>query len=312
MIQIPGIILCAGNLTQDILVWPVNDVVFNTTTWVDDIITSFGGNGANTSFAIAKMGGNVRLTGLLGDDAAGNTVLDQLREGGVDVRVGRCGLPTPMTVVIVRTDAARSFLHRPGASREAFAVPMEFTHDIAAGCSHFHLGNPFSMPNMRNQAAAILERALAAGLTTSLDTGWDALGQWMDVIGPCLPHLDILFVNEDEAEKLSGETDPRAAAEFFQKLGAGAVVVKLGARGCALFDEGTELFVPGFAVKAVDTTGAGDCFAGAFLAGLQHGLTSEESAKLANAVGALSVQKSGATTGLLDYNATTEWMRQQN
>lgn len=305
---ISGAILCAGNLTEDILTWPVDEVVFNTTVWVHDIITSSGGNGANTSYAIARLGGRVRLLGLTGNDEAGSRVIAQLHEAGVDMRVARCELPTPRTVVIVRSDGARSFLHRPGASREAFAEPIEFSAELIAGCSHFHLANPFSMPKMRAHAAAALESARQAGLSTSLDTGWDSLGQWMEVIGPCLPHLDLLFVNEDEAAELSGERDPAAASAFFRDRGVRTTVVKLGAEGCAIHDGVAETRVPAFAVKAVDTTGAGDCFAGAFLAGLQRSMTVVEAARLANAAGALNVQRPGATAGLVSYEETLRWM----
>jgi sugar/nucleoside kinase (ribokinase family) len=308
LIRIPGAILCAGNLTEDILAWPVDRVVFDTTTWIDDIVMSLGGNGANTAYAIARLGGRVRLTGLVGEDAAGDRILTQLRGVGVELLVGRCPLPTPATVVIVRSDGARSFLHRPGASVEAFAEPLQFTAEATAGCTHFHLANPFAMTKMRPEAGATLERARAAGLTTSLDTGWDSMGQWLDVIGPCLPLVDVLFVNADEASKLSGRTTPEGAAAFFRSHGVASTVVKLGASGCAVFDGPAVAWAPGFAVKAVDSTGAGDCFAGAFLAGLQRGMPPPEAARFANAVGALNVQRPGGTTGLLDYEGTLRWM----
>ncbi len=309
MIFRPGRVLCAGNLTEDILAWPVDQVVFNTTVWVEDIITSFGGNGANTSYAIARLGGSVRLIGLVGRDEAGTSVLRQLEHSGVELRVDRCDLPTPVTVVIVRSDGARSFLHRPGASRNAFADPPEFAGELVEGCSHFHLANPFAMPNMRAHAGSMVPAARQAGLTTSLDTGWDATGQWLEVLGPCLSHLDLLFVNEDEAEELSGDRDPARAADFFRSRGVGSVVVKLGARGCAWFGAHGELYMPAFAVEPVDSTGAGDCFAGAFLAGLQAAMTVEESLRLACAAGALSVAQAGATAGLLGLRETLDWMQ---
>ena len=307
LISIPGRVLCAGNLTEDILVWPVDNVVFDTTTWVQDIITSFGGNGANTSYAAARLGAEVRLVGLVGADAIGDQILSQLSAGGVELRVSRCNLPTPATVVVIRSDGARSFLHRQGASSESFAEPLEFTPELVEGCSHFHLANPFAIPRMRPQAGATLQRARAAGLTTSLDTGWDALGQWIQVIGPCLPYLDLLFVNQDESEKLSGDADPAQAAAFFRRCGVSATVIKLGPKGCRVFDGEGDIAVPAFPVEAVDTTGAGDCFAGAFLAGLRHALAPAEAARLANAAGALSVQRPGATTGLLNYEDTRRW-----
>ena len=310
MISISGGILCAGNLTQDILVRPVDQFAFNTTVWVEDIVTSIGGNGANTSFAIAKLGSRVRLLGMVGADEAGDRVIAQLNETGVDTTcvLRRNDLPTPVTVVVVASDAARMFLHRPGASRQAFAEPPLFTADLISGCSHFHLANPFAMPLMRPHAGVTLERARSEGLSTSLDTGWDAKGQWLEVIGPCLRFLDLLFVNEEESAKLTGFTDPADGARFFHDHGTATVVVKLGSRGCLVSDRGCQFESPAFSIKAVDTTGAGDAFAGAFIAGLYRGLPIEDSARLANAAGALSVQAAGATTGLLDYDATLAWM----
>jgi sugar/nucleoside kinase (ribokinase family) len=86
------------------------------------------------------------------------------------------------------------------------------------------------------------------------------------------------------------------------------VIVKRGASGCAVFGEDEEFDIPAFAVNAVDTTGAGDCFAGAYLAVLARGGSNREAARLANAVGALNVQHMGAVAGLRSWEETVAWM----
>lgn len=146
-------------------------------------------------------------------------------------------------------------------------------------------------------------------MATSLDTGWDALGEWMNVIGPCLPHTGLLFTNEDEARMLTGAADAVAAAKRLCAAGAGCVALKLGAAGCRVFAPEGEWDVPAFAVPAVDTTGAGDCFAGGFLAALERGLPYPEAARIANAVGALNVQSLGSTSGLRSWEETMDWIR---
>ena len=88
-------------------------------------------------------------------------------------------------------------------------------------------------------------------------------------------------------------------------LGAGHVIIKRGAGGC--WADGAE--IAGHPVNAIDTTGAGDCFSGGFIAGLQRGMSVEEAARLANAVGALAVQRVGATAGVLNWDATMAWLR---
>src|SRR5581483_5017862 len=208
----------------------------------------------------------------------------------VDVaHVRRSTLPTPTTIVLVSSNGARSLLHRPGASREAFSEHPELPAELTEGCKWFHLANVFALPALRSHAGGLLARAREAGLSVSIDTGWDARGEWMDVLKPCLPHADLLFVNEDEARELTGLTHPVEAARALQQHGIANVVVKLGAAGCALFMGDESIACPAFEVPVVDTTGAGDCFVGAFLAALLRGLSYPDACVFANAVGALSV-----------------------
>jgi sugar/nucleoside kinase (ribokinase family) len=303
-------VLCAGNVLVDILARPVAELLWDATTWIDEVAQGLGGNGANTSFALAKLGARVKLMGMLGADPFGDYCRSTLSAVGVDLSlVGVARESTACSVVLVRPDGARALLHRPGASREAFPQPVLFDPATVDGCGRFHLANVFGLPLMRAHAGQTLANARAAGLATSLDTGWDARGQWMEVAAPCLPHVDLLFVNQDEARMLSGSEDPGRVAGFFRDRGVGAVVVKLGAGGCAVFGPGVELRAPAYRVDVVDTTGAGDCFAGAFLSCLERGESMRDAARFANAVGAIAIQSLGSTTGLLDRDATLGWMR---
>lgn len=312
MIEVHGGIVCAGNLVYDILVRPVNQLRFGSTQWVDSIEQHIGGNGSNTAYGLGLLGVPVRLFGMLGRDDFGERVRARLAGAGVDLSgVLPANSPTATTVALVDPGGARCLLHCPGASREAFPDPLDFTSKRIGSCSHFHLANVFALPNLRRHGAETLRRARAAGLTTSLDTGWDALGEWLRVLAPCLPHLDLLFVNEDEAFHLTGEREPRAAARRLREQGVSDVVVKLGGRGCAVFHGETEVHAAGFPVQAVDTTGAGDSFVAGFLAGLYHAMPCADAAQLANAAGALSVQKIGSVEGLLPYSQTVEWIRRQ-
>jgi len=303
-------VLCAGNVIVDILARPVDQIHWDATTWIDAITQSLGGNGANTSYALGRLGARVRLMGLVAADPFGEYCRATLSSAGVDLSLLGTAVreSTSTSVVLVRPDGARALLNRPGASREAFPSPCVFDPATVDGCDHFHLANVFGLPRMRAHASQTLRNARDAGLGTSLDTGWDALGEWMSVIGPCLPGLDLLFVNQDEARMLAGTEDPDAAALFFQSRGVRTVAVKLGAGGCAVFAPQAEFHAPAFRVTPVDTTGAGDCFAGGFLAARQRGFGMEDAARIANAAGALSVQALGATAGLLPWDETLAWI----
>jgi sugar/nucleoside kinase (ribokinase family) len=302
-------VLCAGNIVFDVLARPVDEVHWGRTTWIDSLEPSLGGNGANTSYTLAILGVRARMLGMVGSDAFGDAALSTLRAAGVDLsRIVRSHAPTSATSVLVRSDGARALLHRPGSSAEAFPSPIEFSEELIGKCRRFHLANPFALSGFRPHAGETLRRARAAGLATSIDTGWDARGEWMEVIGPCLPHADLLFVNEDEARMLSGVTDHEKAACLFRDLGAGCVVVKLGGAGCALLTAEQAICSPAFDVPAIDSTGAGDCFVGAFLAALEFGESLEQAARFANAVGALSVSTLGAITGVRSREETLAWM----
>lgn len=303
-------ILCCGNISLDIAVRSVDQFAWGTSTWVDSIQQHMGGNGSNTSYTLAMLGVPVRLLGMVGQDTAGERVLSILRAAAVDLEfVGRSMAPTTTTVCLVKPDGNRLFLQQIGSSAEVFPEPIEFTGPLSQGISHFHQANVFSLPNMRRNAPETLRRARAAGLTTSLDTGWDVRGRWIEDVASCLPLLDLLFMNQDESRLLSGESDPERAARRMQSLGAGDVVIKLGADGCAVFTAGSASRFPAYEVEAIDTTGAGDCFVAGFLAALSEGKSYAEAAGLANAVGALSVQSLGAVTGVRSREATEEWLR---
>lgn len=302
-------VLCIGNISYDIPVWPVDSVNWGRSIWVDEITFSVGGNGANTSYSLATLGAPVLLTGKVGRDNQGDAVVDALKSAGVQLDIHRSDQPTTSTVVLVHSSSDRAFLHRPGASRD---VTPEMVRFHVPGFSHFHLANPFSLPIIRHHGAHVMSRAKAAGLSTSLDTAWDAKDRWMEDIGPCLPYTDLLFVNDSEARMLTGSDDPGVAASVFRDKGAKDVVVKVGPRGCIVFAGAEEYKAPGFEVMAKDTTGAGDCFVGGFLAALHRGLSYAESARIANAVGAMKVEKLGAAQGVRSWDETQAWIRERD
>jgi sugar/nucleoside kinase (ribokinase family) len=308
MTKAPGV-LCSGSIIYDTLVQPFDDSAWGTTRWVHSLEYHVGGNGANTARALAILGTPVRLLGTVGNDAQGGFVLQELQQSGVDTStIERVELPTAATVVLVNQSGNRQFLHRLGASVEAFREPIEFTPEICKVRSHYHLASLFLLPHLRVHGPEMLRRARAAGLTTSLDTNWDAEGEWMRTLEGCLPHLDVLFMNEDEAFMVTGSKDPATGAEVVLSKGVRTAVMKLSGRGCAIYAEGREILCPAFEVKAVDTTGAGDCFVAGFLTARQRGASWEEAGRLGNAVAALSVGKLGAVTGVLPLGETEAWM----
>lgn len=278
-------ILVIGSLVWDSIAGPVDQLAWDTTQWVDHLGAGIGGNGASTAYTIAKLGGQVGLLSACGDDPAGDVLLSTLAAVGVDCGpVQRLPGPTAMTVGLFAPDGRRQLWHAPGVNRDAhFALPT--------GWDHLHIANPFALPGLRQTSPALLEAARAQGLTTSLDLGWDRLNEWDMRIRPCLPFTDLLFGNADEMARIPGPYPCPA-------------IVKQGADGSTLNGH----LIPGFAVPTIDTTGAGDCFCGAFLAARAQGYPDPAAARLANAVAALSTTHPGATPGLLSWSETLAWL----
>jgi sugar/nucleoside kinase (ribokinase family) len=146
----------------------------------------------------------------------------------------------------------------------------------------------------------VLSQARAAGAVTSLDTNWDPAESWGDSrLRAAFGEADLLLPNEAEALHLSGE--PTLAAAIQALNGSGSrLVVKLGPRGALSADGPRRHHVQLPELKAVDATGAGDCFNAGLIAGLLAGLPMAEAVALGCAVGALSTQAPGGTASCPD------------
>lgn len=300
-------IACYGNAVLDIIVQPApQDPPFGASVHVEAIEQRLGGNGAATAYALGKLGIPVRLLAPVGRDLFGDYLVGKLVSVGVDVSgLERTAAPTAASVSLVNKAGERALLHRLGASAAGFAGPV----DIPAGTTHIHAGTPFAVPHLRSKVPGLLATARARGIGTSIDTQWDSAGRWMADLAPSLPYTDYLFANHDEARMLTGAADPFEAGRRLMREGARTVVLKLGARGCAMFSAAGEWQCPAFPVPVLDTTGAGDCFVGGFLAALHRGRSLQEAAQFATAVAALSIQALGAVEGLVSWDETEAWMR---
>lgn len=287
--------MVCGNLVQDILVRPVAEpLAWGTTVTVQQIVQNLGGNGGTTSYTLAKLGIPVTLLSLAGRDAAGAQLLASLKQAGVETQVEACNLPTSVSVSLVDANARRALLYQLGASAGTFTRPVTLPEDA----SHFHLNAIYRMRDLRGHGPQLMEQAKRLGCSTSLDTQWDHEGEWMSVLQPALRFTDLLFVNEDEARELTGLHDPAAAALALRDAGAPEVVIKLGESGCFASTSEGDFYSAAFPARAIDTTGAGDVFVGAYLAALYRGHAHREAATFANRTAAIAVGTLGATAGL--------------
>jgi len=149
---------------------------------------------------------------------------------------------------------------------------------------------------LRPWLPALYRAAKEAGLTTSLDSGWDPEGRWECDFFDVLSYVDFFLPNEVEALHFTGaSTVGEAAAELSRY--AGTVVVKLAQEGTMAQSSEQVWQAPAFEVKVVDTTGAGDAFNAGFLyARIVEGRSMSDALRFANACGAIAVTTVGGAT----------------
>ncbi len=291
-------------ITRSVQQWPD----YNGQIWVDNIDFRIGGVALNPAVTIAKLGGiSAGLIGYIGDDAAGQIVKSELEKIGLNTTrlVTDRALPTGICIVAVHPDAERSFIISSGANSRLNSGEMAIS-GLTPG-DFFHLGGGLLL----TEAQYVLKQVQALGATVSVDVSLDTSGQWWTLLAPLLPFTDIFMANASEAEHLTGATDPAQAVRKLAAAGPGLVIVKLGRRGAYAFTSTWEGHILPFRVEAVDTTGAGDAFAGSLLYGLARGWEVQQAATFANAVGALSTTAAGATEGIRNYTDTVRFIEEQ-
>jgi sugar/nucleoside kinase (ribokinase family) len=277
---------------------------------VDEMGLYPGGCANNTAIALARLGLPVQLIGKVGRDPLGDFLLTALAGYGVGTQgVTRDPVAgTSATMVMIDPDGERRFIHYIGSNAGLSFEDVDLK--LVENGSILHIGGCFLMPAMDGEPTArLLERAQAAGETTCLDTAWDSSGRWMQVLAPCLPHLDYFVPNLAEARAMTNLDEPGDVARALLDKGVQTVALKMGAEGClVLTQEGQVVQAPAYQVDAVDATGAGDAFAAGFIAGIFYEWPLEKTARLANAVGAMCVSGKGAAGGVTTLDKTLEFM----
>jgi sugar/nucleoside kinase (ribokinase family) len=260
---------------------------------VSDFAMVLGSATAIMAMGLARLGTEVAFVGRVGDDVWGRYCLDDMAGRGIDLsRVIRGGgLKTGVTVSITHP-GDRALVTYLGAITAL--TGRDVPDSAMAGIDHLHVSSFFFQEGLRPDLPDLFARAQRAGLTTSLDTGFDPSGRWDDGIRETLALTDLFFPNEVELEALTGAHDP---AEGLRRLrnGRTRVVAKLGTHGTMTLDGDAIVRVPAYHVEAVDTTGAGDSFNAGFLHRWLEGAPLVECLRLGAACGALSTLGLGGT-----------------
>lgn len=269
-----------------------------------------GGSAGNTVVALAQLGGKAFYSCRVADDELGDFYTQDLLSHGVATNLTHTRAPegqTGVCLVMVTPDAERSMSTFLGATADIDATSLH-PHDIAKSKVYYMEGYLAASPTGLDAALKGRQMAVDAGvaLATTLSDmtminfcrpGLDAM-----VGSPETGTLDYLFCNEEEAQVWCGSTD---LAQICRQLSQQARVVCLtrSAKGCLVLEGDEVIEVPAVKVKAVDTNGAGDMFAGAFLYAVTHGHSHAQAALLANQCAAKVVSQVGNRLSQQDVNA---------
>jgi len=291
-----GRVFVAGSINMDVVATADRHPKVGETVAGKAVLYFPGGKGANQAVAAAKLGAPTTLIGRLGTDAFGRELRAFLAAQGVDLAfVKDTAEAHSGTALITIAEADNTIVVVPGAnalvSAEDIGAPVLAKGDVAV--SQFEIPLP--------TIAAFFHRARAAGATTILNPAPAArFGQEL------LDLVDILVLNETELGFLTAtklrETDEDArfvAAMRTLKSSAGQIVcVTLGSRGVLAMIDGDASIVAGRQVKAVDTTGAGDCLVGALAAQLAAAKPIRDALAYANSAASICVQRMGAAPSM--------------
>lgn len=254
-----------------------------------------GGSAANTIVGLAELGGRAGFAGKVADDDIGGFFLNDLQALGVAYRVPRAAEgQTGTCAVLITPDAQRTMLTNLAVSTTL--SPDDIDPAMVARAKYIYVEG-YLLTGESTKAAAY--RAMALAKSQGVKVAFSASDPflidllrdeiWELITGP----VDLFFCNELEAKSLTGKADPVQCAAMIHEH-AENVALTLGPAGSILMHGGETIPIEGVAVDALDTTGAGDMYAGALLYGITSGMTWHQAGHLASHAAARIVGQLGA------------------
>ncbi|ASO23165.1 ribokinase [Actinoalloteichus hoggarensis] len=291
-------VVVVGSANADLVVTVARRPSAGETVLGDDVTTIPGGKGANQAVAAGRLGASVALLGAVGADQYGELLRESLRSANVDTGLLRTARrPTGNAFITLTPDGENTIVVSPGANASVLPADVAAASPEVAAAKVIVLSLEIPLETVRHA----VEAASSAGVRVLLN-----LSPVAPLDEATLRRLDPLVVNEHEAAWLLGEQDDPstsddAVAERFidvarrlRELGPRSVVVTLGPRGAVTSDEDGTTVIDAPEVRAVDSTGAGDAFAGALAVGLAADRSLSDAAAFAARVAATAVTRVGA------------------
>lgn len=247
-----------------------------------------GGKGLNQAVALKQAGGNVHMAGAVGED--GEDILNYCRGFGLNVDlVRRVPGKTGHAIIQIDAQAQNSILIYGGANRS------HTLRDIAAALEPYGQGDILLLQNEVNHVELLVEEAWKRDMEIVLNPS-----PWNDGLRSVnLSRISVFLVNETEGREITGRRNPQEILEVMGEMFPGAeVVLTLGAEGCYYRKKGRQVYQKAILTKAVDTTAAGDTFAGYYIAGMLKDNPIEERLLRCAAASSIAVSREGASASI--------------
>ena len=253
-----------------------------------------GDSTANTLAAMACLGSKTIFLGKAGNDDDGLFYENNLIAEEVHPLIPRSTIATGSCTSFISNDGERTLATYLGACLLLEPKDLDLDNLKASKCLHL-TGYSLEEENLKNTSLLALDTAKKNGILVSLDLADSAL---IERIKPELKNIMVLyasvvFANEKEASSITGSSDSKEAAQILGSM-VKTAVVKVGDKGSFVCHNGEVIHIPAFEVKAIDSTGAGDCYNAGFLHGILHGYSVQQSAMLGSFVAAKVVSQIGA------------------
>jgi ribokinase len=289
-------VVIVGSVTADVTTFSQRLPARGETILGDQFTLLLGGKGANQAVAAGLAGARTSFVGCVGDDLFHDLIVEGLSGAGVDLTHLRT-VPGPTGIAHIRVDASaqNDIVMVPLANAQLSAEQIDAALEALAPTTSVlltQLETPASL------TLHITQRARQLGMTVVLDP---APAATLDA--EVWRSIDIVTPNETEATLISGieVTDAASAEEagrWFLAQGVGSAVITMAEKGsCVVTAEGTSFIEP-IPVEPIDTTAAGDAYAGYLGAALAEGWTLADATRLASAAGAIAVTRQGASPSL--------------
>lgn len=296
-------VVCAGFALQDIVMQGIpEDALERDSVHASQTMVASGGDAANQACVLARLGKRVAIVAGFGYDPVGVQVAADLENNGVDIsNAVRNGIEkTAFSIVLIKKDGQRSFL--VGAGKGNVDISLEqISSELLDQTRAVSLGSLFFLKKLDGAGAAeLFKRAKRKGILTFADMTADAYGIGPEGVAAIYPYTDYMMPSYEEAVYVTGEKEPEKIAAYFLERGVGICVIKMGGKGCFVKSRDQSFYTSAYKVEAVDTTGCGDTFCGAFISGILDGMGLEECARYASAAGAINAMVPGAHNSLKD------------